>query len=52
VIGAFIVLSLLYGKDLEYRFEVLVITINWTVLIVAGVLLSVFFKRAARREAS
>lgn len=44
---AHIVLSLIYGKDLEYRFEVAVISVNWTVLIVAGVLLSVLFRRTA-----
>lgn len=38
-------LSLIYGRDLEYRFEVAVITINWTVLIVVGMLLSVWFRR-------
>ncbi len=47
-IAAFIVLSLIYGQDLEYRFEVTVITINWITLIVAGVLLSILFKRAER----
>lgn len=47
-IGAFVVLSLVYGQDLEYRFEITAITINWTALIVGGVLLSVFFWRAAR----
>lgn len=45
-IGSLIVLSLLYGNDLEYRFEVTILTINWTVLIIAGVLLGIFFKRA------
>jgi hypothetical protein len=43
-----VLLSLLYGKDLGYRFEVTAILINWTVLIVSGVLLSVFFKRRGR----
>ena len=51
-IGAFVVLSLIYGQDLEYRFEILVITIDWTVLIVGGVLLSVLFRRAARRAST
>jgi hypothetical protein len=46
VVGLLIVLSLLYGRDLDYRFEVFVITIDWTVLIVSGVLVSVVFKRA------
>lgn len=51
VIGAFIVMHALYWKDIGYRFEVIVITINWTVLIVAGVLLSVLFRRVARQRA-
>ena len=45
---AYVVMSLIYGKDLEYRFEITVITINWLVLIVAGVLLSFLFKRATK----
>ncbi len=48
VVGFLVVLSLLYGKNLDYRFEVTVILINWTVLIVSGVLLSLFFKPAGR----
>jgi hypothetical protein len=51
-VGAFIGLSLIYGQDLEYRFEVVVLTINWIVLIVAGALLSVLFKRAGRYGSS
>ncbi len=43
--GWMVGLSLLSGTDLECRFEVTVLTINWTVLIVAGALLSVLFKR-------
>jgi len=45
-IGAFIVLTLIYGQNLEYRFEVTIIAINWITLILAGAMLSVFFKRA------
>jgi hypothetical protein len=48
-LGAYVWMSLLYGKELEYRFEVAVITINWFVLIVAGVLLSFLFRRPASR---
>jgi hypothetical protein len=44
-IGALIGLALAYGKDLDYRFEVTVLTIDWTVLIVAGALLGVLFRR-------
>lgn len=52
VAGSLVILSLLYGKDLGYRFEVAAILINWTVLIVSGVLLSVFFKREGRYATS
>jgi hypothetical protein len=51
VIGGFIVLSLVYGNGLEYRFEVFVITIDWLVLIVSGALLSVVFRRAGHNRA-
>lgn len=43
-----IIISVIYGIHREYRFEVAVITINWIVLIVSGLLLSVLFKRALR----
>ena len=46
--AAYIVLSLIYGKALEYRFEVFIITLNWMTAIIMGVLLSIYFKRAAR----
>ncbi len=45
---SFIVLSILYGINLEYRFEVAAIAINWIVMIISGILLSVVFKRAMR----
>lgn len=43
-------MHLAYRFDLEYRFEVLAIAINWTALIVAGVLLSILFRRAIQQE--
>ena len=49
-IGALILLSILYGSDLEYRYEVASITINWLTLIIGGVMLSVYFKRAGHLE--
>ncbi len=49
-IGAFVVLALIYGQNLEYRFEVTIITINWITLILAGIMLSVFFKRTTRHS--
>jgi hypothetical protein len=35
-LGSLIILSLLYGHDLEYRFELAVISIDWLVLIIVG----------------
>lgn len=48
-VGSLIVLSLRYGNDLEYRFEVAIILIDWLVLVVSGILLSVVFKRIGQR---
>lgn len=47
-VGGLVVFALLYGRELEYRYEVLSLTVDWLILIVSGVLLSVFFKRAGR----
>jgi hypothetical protein len=44
---AFTVLLLYYGTDREYLFEVVVITIDWMVLILSGILLAIWFKKAA-----
>jgi hypothetical protein len=44
-IAAIVGLSLVFGKNLEYRFEVVVLSINWSVLIVTGLLLSLLFRR-------
>ncbi len=41
-----IIFSIVYGINREYRFEVVVISIDWITLIVSGMLLSVLFKRA------
>ena len=49
-VGVLIVMSLVYGHDLEYRFEIAIISIDWIVLIISGVLASIVFKRA-RQEA-
>jgi hypothetical protein len=49
-IGALVAFSLYFGLNLEYRFEVAVLTIDWAVLIVAGVLLSILFRREARES--
>ncbi|NLF50110.1 MAG: hypothetical protein GX577_03150 [Leptolinea sp.] len=44
-IVAFIVYSVQYGLYRDYRYEVVAITINWLVSIVAGVLLSIRYRR-------
>jgi len=49
-IMALIGLSLYYGAGLEYRFEVAVLAINWSVLVVSGVLLSLLFRRTGGTE--
>jgi hypothetical protein len=41
-------LAILFGQELEYRFEVTALSVNWTALIVTGVLLSVFFKQTRK----
>lgn len=48
---AFIFYALQYGIAREYRFEVAVITINWLVLIISGILVSIVFQRAMRLAA-
>ena len=47
-LGLFLALTLVYGNELEYRFEVTILTINWITLIVSGVLLSILFQRVWR----
>lgn len=44
-VGSFLLLALLYGYDLEYRYEVAAIVIDWVALIIGGTLLSLFFRR-------
>ena len=46
-LGSFLLLSLLYGSEIGYNYEVVAILIDWTTLIISGTLLSVFFIRAA-----
>jgi hypothetical protein len=47
-VAALILLSLRYRTDLDYRFEVTAIFINWLVLIVSGLLLNRQFARRVR----
>ena len=44
-VGAFVAYAIVFGLDRDYRFEVATITINWVVMILGGILLSLFFKR-------
>jgi hypothetical protein len=48
VTSAFVALSVVYGFGVEYRFEVAAITIDWTVLIVAGALLAIAYRTRSR----
>jgi hypothetical protein len=42
---SFVFYSIKFGIDRNYRFEVAAITINWLVIIVTGILISIYFKR-------
>ncbi|MGE3507715.1 MAG: hypothetical protein AB7N65_02385 [Vicinamibacterales bacterium] len=44
----FVVFSVVYGMELEYRFEVAAITVDWTVLIVASTLLASVYARSGQ----
>ena len=46
---SFITITSKYGINREYRFEVFVIMIDWIVLIVSGILLSIVYKRALQK---
>jgi len=39
-----------YGIEREYRFEIVVISIDWLVLIVSSILISLFFRKKLRSE--
>ena len=42
-IGCFVAMTWHFGLDLEYRFEVAIITVAWTALVILGVMLALFF---------
>lgn len=42
---SFIYYSVKFGLDRNYRFEVAIITINWLVIIIVGILLYIYFRR-------
>ncbi|MBE0672527.1 MAG: hypothetical protein IH588_18270 [Anaerolineales bacterium] len=45
-----IMVSINYGLDRQDRFEVAVISINWLILIINGILLSILFKRQLKEK--
>jgi hypothetical protein len=45
IVLLFVAISIAYGFDVEYRFEVAAITVDWTVLIVTGALLARTYAR-------
>ncbi len=47
---SFVLCSIKYGIDRDYRFEVATITINWLVTITVGILVSVFIKRKMKKN--
>ncbi len=49
--AAYVVMSRMYGYDLEYRFEIVIISITWLTLIAGGAMLAVVFRRAGRPAA-
>jgi hypothetical protein len=50
VIGSLIMISINFGLDRLDRFEVIVISVNWLVLIVNGVLLSLLFRKQLKTK--
>ena len=50
-VGLLVVLALVYRDELDYRFEVWAILVNWLVLIVSGVLLARLARGAGRGAA-
>jgi hypothetical protein len=50
--ASFVGMSIAFGNALETRFELAIITINWTALIIVSVMLSILFRRTLRHPAS
>jgi len=48
-LASLILISLQYGINREYRFELIVISINWIALIVSSIFLSKIFKKAQNK---
>lgn len=49
IVISFIVYTILYGIDRDYRFEVAAITVDWLALILMGILMGIFFSRLNKR---
>jgi len=52
VVTSFVALSAVYRFRVEYRFEIAVISIDWTVLIAAGALLAMAYATQSRRSSA
>ena len=50
--ACFIGMTWRYGLDIEYRFEVAIITITWVALFAAGLMLTFFFRNARRMSST
>jgi hypothetical protein len=50
VLVALVAYSILYGLDIQDRFEVVALSVDWLVLIVNGILLSIMFRRRLREQ--
>lgn len=45
----FILYNIIYGFDVDYRFEVATITINWLMTIIVAILISIYYKRELKK---
>jgi hypothetical protein len=50
--AALVVTSIKYGLDRQDSFEIAVISIDWLVLVVNGILLSIVFRRELKETAT
>jgi hypothetical protein len=50
-LGSFAAMTWRFGLDIEYRFEVAIISITWSALVVLGVMLAFFFRSQRRQHA-
>jgi hypothetical protein len=51
-ITTFVAMSLSFGTNLDTRFELAIITIDWFALVIASVVLSILFRRTYRASRS